>query len=133
MFLFCGNFFEKLNFCSDGSGKSKLYFRVLTHRISQNMSLRQVLMLFQNLGAHLAWLHKHNEKSSNKGKMKKNFAQLVSNSLFGGMDGTSRSWNLIFLKSKGLVKQMANHSGYIDAQINIYKINFFSAIITTLY
>ena len=89
MFLFCGNFFEKLNFCSDGSGKSKLYFRVLTHRINQNMSLRQVLMLFQNLGVHLAWLR--NEKLSNKGKMKKNFAQLVSNSLFGGMDGASRS------------------------------------------
>ena len=83
MFLFCGNFFEKLNFCSDGSGKSKLYFRVLTHRISQNMSLRQVLMLFQNLGAHFPWLH--NEKSSNKGKMKKNFAQLASNSFFDGM------------------------------------------------
>lgn len=87
--LILWKFFQKLNFCSDGSGKSKLYFRVLTHRISQNMSLRQILMLFQNLGVHLAWLH--NEKSSNKGKMKKNFAQLVSNSLFGGMDGTSRS------------------------------------------
>ena len=79
MFLFCGNFFEKLNFCSDGSGKSKLYFRVLTHRISR---LRKVLMLYQNLGAHLAWLH--NEKS-NKGKMKKIFAQLASNLLFDGI------------------------------------------------
>ena len=80
MFLFCGNFFEKLNFCSDGWGKSKLYFRVLTHRSS---CLRKVLMLYQNLGAHLAWLY--NERSSNKGKMKKNFAQLASNSLFDGM------------------------------------------------